>query len=99
MRIIVLTLVHALIFTVLCYFVATSQAVHIQATIYDDVLMHFSQQTSELQTKDISVSVDGRAVTLSANTASLAQLESVVTSVQYLPGVLSVAIVPPHSSQ
>jgi osmotically-inducible protein OsmY len=98
MRIIVLTLVHALIFAVLCYFVATSQAVHIQATIYDDVRMHLARASYDLKAADISVSVDGRAVTLSANTASLAQLEPVMTAVQYVPGVLSVAIVPSYSN-
>jgi osmotically-inducible protein OsmY len=62
------------------------------------VRMHLAQPAYDLKATDISVSVDGRAVTLSANTASLAQLEPVMTAVQYVPGVLSVAIVPSYSN-
>lgn len=94
-----LTLVHALIFAVLCFFVATSQAERIQSSIYDNVRMHLAQPAYDLKATDISVSVDGRAITLSAKAESLVQLESVMTSVLHVPGVLSVAIVSPNSNQ
>ena len=90
MRIILLTFAHALIFSTLCYFVATSQAEQIQSSIYDDVVAHLSQQASELQIANIRVSVSGRAVTLITDAGSLPLLESTMMSVQHLPGVISV---------
>lgn len=91
MRILMLTLVHALLFSVLCYAVATSQARRIQSDIHHAVLSDISQLGAEIS-NNILVMMDGRRVILYLDTGAQQQLQRIRDLVQEVPGVTEIIV-------
>ena len=91
-----LTLVHALLFSALCYVVATSQAQRIQSDIYDAVLSDISQLESNIS-NNIQVIMDGRRVILYVDTQAQQSLQTIKNLVRGLSGVIEIAVADPMS--
>jgi len=96
MRILMLTLVHALLFCALCYVVATSQARRIESDIYHAVLSDISQLETGIS-NNIQVIMDGRRVILYADKNAQQQLQQVKDLARVVPGVIETVVANPTS--